>query len=90
MIDLERDGWVVESPIIPVNDGGPVTLGSGTARVYVDTEARARQLVAELPSERTCRAVPLSEMPTPSRDSILRARREAGGILNSSLQQKEV
>ncbi len=49
--------FVVESPV--TRDGARI----GTARVYVATEARAREIVAALPSERTYREIAVDEMP---------------------------
>lgn len=49
--------FVVESPV--TKDGVRV----GTARVYVATEARAREIVAALPSERTYREIAVDQVP---------------------------
>lgn len=49
--------YVVESPV--TRDGTRI----GTARVYVATEARAQEIVAALPSERTYREIAENDLP---------------------------
>lgn len=63
-------GYVVESPVTR-SDGAR----TGTARVYVATEARAREIAGAHPS-RTWRALPFEEMPAAARDNLIRAARE--------------
>lgn len=57
--------YVVESPVTR-----PDGVRSGTARVYVQTEERAREIAAQHP-ERSWRAVPVSEMPEAARVNML-------------------
>lgn len=64
------DAYVVESRIVDEHGNG------GTARVYVATEERARQIASEHPG-RTWQAIGLEAMPEKARLNMLRARAEA-------------
>lgn len=69
---MSDHAYVVESPVT----GSDPKMANGTARVYVDSEARAIEIASGHP-ERTYRKIPLSEMPDKARDNLLRARNEA-------------
>jgi hypothetical protein len=63
-------GYVVESPVEGQN--GRI----GTARVYVATEERAREIAAAHPPGRaTVRALDYADMPPAARDNLERAGR---------------
>lgn len=79
--------YVVESTVeikeTRLVDGQAITTvkQTGTARVWVDSEERAREIVADgrratPPVERTYRAVPLDAVPEKARVNLLRARAE--------------
>lgn len=70
MSDGEQIGYVVESPI--KGHGG---ARDGTARVYVASEARAKE-IADAHKDRTFRPIPYSEMPQKARENLERAARE--------------
>lgn len=55
---MDLIAYVVESRI-KSSDG----KREGTARVYVPTEARAKEIVSQLPDKRTYRAIPVKEIP---------------------------
>ncbi len=79
---MNEDAFVVEQDVGCINENGVEVPGSGTARVYVGTEARAKEIVhdgltAKPPKLRSYRRVPLAEMPEQARLNLLRARAEA-------------
>jgi hypothetical protein len=61
-------GYVVESAAIDQRTG----KHAGTMRVYVATEARAKE-IAEAAPGRTWRAIPFEEMPAAARENLERA-----------------
>jgi len=78
-VERDDDGFVVEQPVDSITKDHAVIRGTGTARVYVGTEARAKEIVeqgasATPPVIRTYRRIPLAEMPEHARVNLLAAR----------------
>lgn len=67
--------YVVESQVEVRTPFG--TVKTGTARVYVETEARAQEIVAALPAERTYREIALTDMPPSARANMEKANATA-------------
>ena len=82
MPKLELPGFVVESTVeaLERSGDGPVTVvHTGTARVWVGSEERAKQIVREgleasPPVHRTYREVAVAEMPAFARENLLLSR----------------
>lgn len=73
----EPDVFVVESRVDVKDDAGNV-VKQGTARVWVASQARAEQIVAEGPKgERSWRRASLDEMRPDVRENLLRAHAAA-------------
>lgn len=60
-------GYVVESAVY----AGDTNVRAGTARIYVATEARARELAGEKRGA-TYRPIPYAEMPQAARNNLMR------------------
>lgn len=73
------NAFVVESPVVRKTDGVRV----GTARVWVATEERAKQIASEHP-ERTYRPVTENEMPEKVRAGLASAAAPAGAAASTT------
>lgn len=66
-MDIAMHAYVVESPV--TDSRGKVA----TARVYVATEERAREIASAHP-ERTWRMIQLNDMPLAAKENLIRSK----------------
>jgi hypothetical protein len=74
----EKNGFEVTlRPVRKQGAPGVLLTGEGVARMYVTTEDRAKAIVAEVPTHRSYRAIPWSEIPEGPRLALEKAAANA-------------